>query len=48
MRPTSKWYFVPRLPSGSPKIAKVGTPAILGAHNFACKPHIEMKSEARL
>ncbi len=30
------------LPSGSPKIAKVGTPVILGPHNFAYRPPIEM------
>jgi len=32
----------------SPEIAKVGTPAILWCHNFACRPLIEMRSEAKL
>ncbi len=41
-RPTSKWLFVPRLPSGSPEIAKIKTFATLGPHNFVCKPPIEM------
>jgi hypothetical protein len=30
MRATSKWLFVPRFPSGNPKILKLGTPATLG------------------
>jgi hypothetical protein len=47
-RPTSKWHFISGLPSGSPEIAKVGTLVTLGAHNFACKPRIEMKNEAKL
>jgi hypothetical protein len=29
-RPTSKWHFVPKLPNGSPKIPKVGSPTTLG------------------
>jgi len=33
--PTSKWLFVPGLPSGSLEIAKVGTSMILGRYNFA-------------
>ncbi len=33
---------------GSPEIAKVGTPTTLGAHNFVCRPWIEMRSEAKL
>ncbi len=41
-----KCHFVPKLPSGGPKIPKVGTLATLGAHNFACKPSIEMRSKA--
>jgi hypothetical protein len=48
MRPTSKWHFVPRLPNGSHKISKVGTPMTLGPHNIVCKPPIEMRSEAKL
>jgi hypothetical protein len=31
--------------SGSLEIPKVGTPATLGAHNFACRPPIEIRSE---
>jgi len=46
MRPASKWLFVLGLPSGSPEIAKVGTPVTLGPHNFVCKPPIEMRSIA--
>jgi len=50
-------YFVPLqeahiqmvfLSLGSPEIAKVGTPATLGPHNFVCKPPIEMKSKTKL
>jgi len=48
MRPTSKWLFVPGLPSGSPEIAKVGTPATLGPHKFMCKPPIDMRFETKL
>jgi hypothetical protein len=46
--PTSKWLFVPGLPSESPEIAKVGTPTTLGRHNFACRPMIEMRSKTKL
>jgi hypothetical protein len=46
--PASKWHFVPGLSSGSPEIPTIGTFATLGAHNFACKPLIEMKSKAKL
>ncbi len=45
---TSKWHFVPGLQSGSPKIAKVGTPATLGAYNFTCRPWIEMRSQKKI
>jgi hypothetical protein len=31
---------------GTLKIPIVGTPMILGTHNFVCKPPIEMRSEA--
>jgi hypothetical protein len=40
-----KWHFVsglPSCPSWSPEIPKVATPAILGAHNFVCRPLIKM------
>ncbi len=48
MGPTPKCHFVPRLPSGSLKIPKVGIPTTLGAHNFVCRPPIEMNFEAKL
>jgi hypothetical protein len=48
MGTTSKWFFVSRLPSGSPEIPTVGTFTILGVHNFACKPAIAMRSKAKL
>ncbi len=48
IRPTSKWHFVPGLPSGSLEIPKFRTSAILGAHNFLCKPPIEMRSKEKL
>jgi hypothetical protein len=32
----------------SPKIPKVGPPATLGAHNFVCRPPIEMRFKAKL
>jgi len=47
-RPTSKWHFVLKLPSGSPKIVKVRTPTTLGTHNFTCKHRIEMRFETKL
>jgi len=48
MGPTPKCHFVLGLPSGSPEIPTTGTPKTLGAHNFACKPSIYMRSEAKL
>ncbi len=47
MGPAPKCHFVLGLPSGSPEIPKVGTPANFGAHNFVCKPLIEMRSKAK-
>jgi len=47
-RPTFKWHFVPGLPNGSPEIAKVGSFATLGLHNFVCRPSIEMRFKAKL
>jgi hypothetical protein len=44
----SKCHFVLGLPSGSLEIHKVGTLATLGAHNFVCRPPIEMRSKAKL
>ncbi len=46
--PAPKCHFVPRLPSGSLEIPKIGTPMTLGAHNFVCKPLIEVRSKAKL
>jgi hypothetical protein len=40
--------FVPGFPNGSLEIAKVGTLATLGSHNFVCRPLIEMRSKAKL
>jgi hypothetical protein len=48
MGPTSKWRFVPRLPSGSPEIPKVGTPATLGVDIFVFKPPIGMRFQEML
>ncbi len=48
MKPTSKWHFVPGFPSGSPETAKIGTHVALGAHNFACRPWIEMRAKEKL
>jgi len=39
---------VSKFPSGSSEIPKHGTHATLGAHNFVCRPPIEMSSEAKL
>jgi hypothetical protein len=42
---TSKWLFVPRLLSGSPKIAIAGTLATLRAHNFlSCSRRRELSN----
>jgi len=46
MGPTPKCHFVLGFPSGSPEIPTTGTPMTLGAHNFVCKPLIEMRSKA--
>ncbi len=45
---TSKWHFALGLPSGNPKIPITGTSTTLGAHNFACRPLIVMRSKAKL
>jgi hypothetical protein len=34
--------------SGSPVIPKIGTPAILKAHNVVCRPLIEVRSEKKV
>jgi len=46
--PTPKCHFVLGLPSESPEIPTAATLATLGAHNFVCKPLIEMQSKAKL
>jgi hypothetical protein len=43
-----KCHFVLGLPSGSFEIPKIGTFATLEAHNFVCKPLIEVRSKAKL
>jgi hypothetical protein len=48
MGATSKWHFVPGLPSGSLEISKLGTSVTLGAHNFLCRPPIDIRSEEKL
>jgi len=42
-----KCHFVPGLPSGSFEIPTTRILATLGAHNFACRPPIEMKFETK-
>jgi len=42
MGPTPKCHFVLGLPCASPKILKIGTPTALEAHNFVCRPPIEV------
>ncbi len=53
--PTSKWPFCPGtpgtpagLPRGSPETAPARTPATLKPHNFASRPRIATRSEAKL
>jgi hypothetical protein len=43
-----KCHFVLGLPSGSPEIPTIGILATLGAHNFMCRPPIEMRFQAKL
>ncbi len=43
-----KHHFVLGLPTKSPEIPKIGTLATLGAHNFVCRPPIEMRFQAKL
>jgi hypothetical protein len=47
-RRAPKCHFVSRLPSWSPKFSQLGTPTTLGAHNFVCRPPIEVKFKAKL
>ncbi len=46
--PTPKRHFVSGFPSWSLEIPKIGTLVILVAHNFVCKPPIEVRSKAKL
>ncbi len=46
--PTPKCHFVPRLPSGSSEIPKIGTRTTLEAHNIVCKPPIEVTFKSKL
>jgi hypothetical protein len=46
--PAPKCHFFLRLPNGSLKILKIGILATSKAHNFFCKPLIEMRSKAML
>jgi len=48
MGPAPKCHFVPRLPSGNPEILEIETFATLEAHNFVCRPPIEVRYEAKL
>ncbi len=45
--PAPKCHFVPRLPNGNLEIFTIGIPTILGAHNFVCKPPIEIRSKTK-
>ncbi len=45
---TSKWLYVPGLPSGSFEIVTTRSPATLRAHNFMCRPLIAMRSKEKL
>jgi hypothetical protein len=42
-----KCHCVLGLPSGSPKIPKIGTPTTLEAHNFVWRRPIEVRFEAK-
>jgi hypothetical protein len=46
--PAPKCHLVLGLPSGSLEIPKIKTPLTLEAHNFVCKPLIEVRFEAKL
>ncbi len=43
-----KCHFVSRLLAGSLEILKIETPVTLEAHNFLCKPLIEVRFKAKL
>ncbi len=46
MGPTPKCHFVPKLPSESLEIPKIGSPTTLEGHNFVCRLSIEVRFEA--
>jgi hypothetical protein len=48
MGPTPKCHFVLGLPSWSPEILEIGTSTTLQAHNFVCRPLIEMRFKEML
>jgi hypothetical protein len=43
-----KCHFALAFPNGSPEILKIWILATLGAHNFVCRPPIEVRSEGKL
>jgi hypothetical protein len=45
---STKWQFIPRLPSGSPEILRIGTFVTLEAHNFVWRPPIKVMFKAEL
>jgi hypothetical protein len=45
---STQMSFCSELPSGSPEILKIKTSATLEAHNFVCRPLIEVSSKANL
>ncbi len=47
-RASTQMSFCPRTSSGSPEILKIRTPMTLTAHDFVCKPLIEVKSKTKL
>jgi len=46
--PHRNGFSLPGLPCGSPEIPPVETPRTLEPHNFASRPRIEVRSEAKL
>jgi hypothetical protein len=45
---TPKYHFVLGLLNENLEIPKIKTPVTLKAHNFVCRPPIEVKSEGKL
>jgi hypothetical protein len=48
MGTTPKLCFSRDSQVGSAKIPKIGTPSVLGADNFLCRPLIEMQFQEKL